>query len=64
MQHKWVCMVQVPMSEDNAAEALRTGVVNRDVTLKDVETMDMGCYNCEVPLTLESFKAQCPGEIV
>lgn len=62
MRHQWVCVASIRISEEEAAEALRTGKVDRDVTLKDVDYMGMGCYVCELPLTLETYKGECTGE--
>lgn len=60
--HKWVCLVSIPITKEEAAIALESGKVDRDVTLKDVEYMGIGCYICEEPLTKELFETVCEGQ--
>jgi hypothetical protein len=61
-RHKWACVVQIPITEAEAAVAVRTGRLERDVTMKDVESIGMGCFVCEQPLTFNIINADCPGE--
>ncbi len=61
-QHKWSCVVNIPITQAEAVEAVKTGKVDRDVTLKDIEYMGIGCYTCEDPLTRYNISTPCKGE--